>query len=396
MPQDVTCSIGGKEFNLPIEYASQVAIKFAPDLASCNVIIGGDNPDKLFSALLENNKCDGRSLWEDVNPKLNPKEAVDFGPMGEIPGQKIHSYTLDGKEYEVYYSPCSDAMVKIAKPAQLFFAILGPEEGAIMTSFEDSIRTHCYLTIEKNESTNCIIGWAAADEAYHYPDKTQLVISQLFILPGWQKRGHGSVLTACIWESTTLDTMPEISQVTWSKPSEVEAPEGQQQQVPEDPEKFSYALQLCRMLSKGIFTDFVESPIINLDAYQGDRNLTEWEKIRAAKKMSRERTCPSLQNLQWSRKAAVEAARSLQIPLPLLRMLFEINLLRTSRGRYAESIQHFIQRRLYNMEVVDLSRIDPDMVPPKMRLLYRETFNSWKAVTKSAQCLIEKKILPSA
>ena len=393
MPQDVLCRVGGREFHLPIEYPPKVVVEFASDFSACNVIIEGETPKVFFDALMANNKCDEKSLWEEFEPKLNPEIESSFGPLGDIPGQKIHEYTLNKNKYEIYYSDCSGSMIEYAKRMQLLFAVLGPEDGCVMTSFEDSTCTHCYLTIEKSSSSWCVIGWAAADEAYHYPDKTQLIISQLLILPSWQKCGHGSVLAASIWESTKMGTMPEIDRIMWAKPSE----DGEQQErVQEDPERFTYALHLCRMLSMDIFTEFTDTSIINIDSYQGDRSATDWQKIRISKQHCDERKTPPIQQLQWSRRSAIQAAQQLQISVPLVRMLFEINLLRTSRGKYAESIQHFIQRRIYNMEIVDLSRIDPNMVPHKMRALYRETFSNWKTVTKRAQGLIEKKILPGS
>ena len=50
-----------------------------------------------------------------------------------------------------------------------------------------------YLLFEKSADAYAIVGYLTAYPFYYHPEQIRMRISQFFIMPPYQKKGHGSI-----------------------------------------------------------------------------------------------------------------------------------------------------------------------------------------------------------
>eukprot|EP00659_Diplonema_papillatum_P006616 gene6616-10126_t len=454
-----------------VVFDSKVTVVFEPDLSGCVVELDEacDTTDLLNRLADTAVTDDGESLWTPFKPKLasrpddtqntqgtpqqQPLDAADKPASGKPPGTLVHRYTLDRENFEVYAGPVHE-LAYVARRCQLFVSVLSDAEETPSLDVEPDKEHNQYAwytakvgTAPADEGENPedqpgketdtpddkdaanqsepapweIVGYARGTEEYLYPLARQLVIHDLFVVPPRQRKGHGSVLTACVWEHAKR-SLPQIARVTWSPAEneraarqakrkgagaenqpEDEAPE-QESGIPQvagfkrvdrnsELEDFARPVHLARMLKEGVFVDYTPGQPLNADAYDGDPYLTKWEKTRRVKDLAAKRIIPggvpSL--LVWSRAGAEVAARALLLPVATVRELFEVCLLRKTAAAPDAKAKEFVMRRLYQMDWVGLKNTRATQI---LNQHYRETAAAWARTNGRATALKRLGILP--
>eukprot|EP01064_Diplonema_japonicum_P014521 TRINITY_DN2219_c2_g3_i1.p1 TRINITY_DN2219_c2_g3~~TRINITY_DN2219_c2_g3_i1.p1 ORF type:complete len:393 (+),score=110.52 TRINITY_DN2219_c2_g3_i1:46-1224(+) len=379
----VTFQVGsGKTFDLGIKVEGNVKVVFRKDLSSVHAFISGDNPvevlAKLTSAVGSN---DGQSLLEVFEPKLNPKDLAEE-KQRELAGKKIHSYEIEGSLFEVYTGTVRE-LKYISKRMQFFISQL--TDGIALQEDFDADGSHAFYTVRRTGDTWEIVGYANADEEYLFPDTEQLVIHQLCVLPVWQRQGHGSVLTACIWKRA--ETL-EMKRVTW-EPLQEQSEEGADNTF--DFDGFARPVHLSRMIKKGIFLQYDAAPLRG-DAYTGNPNCTEWEKIRVAKRAAYDRSDVDVKKLVWTRQGAELAASTLLLPVNSVRELFEVSLLKKDRSN--ADVAKFIKVRLFLMDRIRMAVLTAAERRAELQKCFDQTYQEWQRSALKASALRNSKILP--
>ncbi|XP_048577478.1 histone acetyltransferase type B catalytic subunit isoform X2 [Nematostella vectensis] len=143
-------------------------------------------------------------------------EQSSFVPMGEL----IHSYQRMGKDYKIY---SCDTMTPRFKDyhTRLQTFILWFIDAASYIDIDDE-RWHFYLLFEKSKEAGdaqySIVGYMSVYHYYAYPDKMRPRVSQMLILPPFQKCGHGAELLRTADEQYI--TNPQVLDITVEDPSE--------------------------------------------------------------------------------------------------------------------------------------------------------------------------------
>ncbi|XP_031552908.1 histone acetyltransferase type B catalytic subunit-like [Actinia tenebrosa] len=151
---------------------------------------------------------------DDFIAKL-PSEGK-FRPMGEL----LYSYRHNEKDYEVYY-----ADIKVPKfkeyHSRLQTFLLWYIDAASFIETDDE-RWNFYLLFEKKkvsgETEYSIVGYMTVYHYYAYPDKLRPRISQMLVLPPFQKQGHGAKLLNTVEEHYIKD--PRVLDITVEDPSD--------------------------------------------------------------------------------------------------------------------------------------------------------------------------------
>jgi histone acetyltransferase 1 len=132
---------------------------------------------------------------------------LHFTPFGE----KVHEYTLDNDTFE-YYS-CNFETRNFTKYLNrlqhlLVFFIDGVQ------CIEYDLRWSLVTVYKANE----FVGFCSYYNFYHYPESTRVRISQFFILPPFQKKGHGSRLYEFLFSTFRLND--DVYDVTVEDPND--------------------------------------------------------------------------------------------------------------------------------------------------------------------------------
>ncbi|XP_052065182.1 histone acetyltransferase type B catalytic subunit-like [Mytilus californianus] len=156
---------------------------------------------------------------KDEFTRLLPKDA-SFKPYGEM----LHSYKVskgnDLRNFEIYHTDIeTPGFREYHERLQTF--ILFFIDGASVIDVDDS-RWHFYLLFEKykvNENPmHAIAGYMTVYNYYAYPEKKRPRVSQVLILPPFQKQGHGAELLQTFYN--TCYSRSEIKDITVEDPSE--------------------------------------------------------------------------------------------------------------------------------------------------------------------------------
>ncbi|CAE1300785.1 HAT1 [Acanthosepion pharaonis] len=143
------------------------------------------------------------------------------------PGEMLHSYKTENKKdnkvkwFEVYKASIEDTpdFRKYHERLQTF--ILFFIDAASYIDVDDD-RWTFYLLFEKYRINGgfryAAVGYMTVYNYYAYPEKIRPRISQVLILPPFQKQGHGAQLLQTFYNETY--TRPEVLDITVEDPSE--------------------------------------------------------------------------------------------------------------------------------------------------------------------------------
>jgi len=144
-----------------------------------------------------------------------------FRPFGEL----IHSYDItsvngDEKKFEVYFVSVVDAgwreYHERIQPFLLFYV-----DAASYIDVDDD-KWNYYVVYEKycydNSYRYAFVGYVTVYNYYAYPERIRPRISQVLVLPPFQRQGHGSQLLQCFYNRCYA--LLEILDITVEDPSE--------------------------------------------------------------------------------------------------------------------------------------------------------------------------------
>ncbi|XP_057293831.1 histone acetyltransferase type B catalytic subunit-like [Hydractinia symbiolongicarpus] len=172
------------------------------------------NPDPVLPNVAEVLPEGFYSNRDEFIAKL-PEENT-FVPMGN----KIHSYTRNDVEYEIYQADITVPRLKDYH-ARLQTFILWFIDGASFIDSDDE-RWNYFLLFEKKKgpvmSEYSIVGYITVYQYFAYPDKYRPRISQMLTLPPYQKSGHGVELLDAV--NRYYITQANAIDITVEEPSE--------------------------------------------------------------------------------------------------------------------------------------------------------------------------------
>jgi len=154
--------------------------------------------------------------------KLAENEVQTFSPPGELvysydvpdpQENKVQQYQEVSTRYEIYKGkPCDTAISSFHKrmePFILFFI-----DGSSFID-RDDLAWELYFVFQKQIRNSIedyrFIGFSSVYDFYCYPDKIRRRISQLLILPPYQKSGHGSHLLNAIYNCSKTSDVRDIT-----------------------------------------------------------------------------------------------------------------------------------------------------------------------------------------
>jgi len=190
-----------------------------------------------YSDKITPQKCDGVSADDVLRilaGKLQPGflsnrdefiASVDkdetFRPFGEL----IHSYDITSvngneKKFEVYFVSVVDAgwrdYHERIQPFLLFYV-----DAASYIDVDDD-KWNYYIVYEKYRHDSgyryAFVGYMTVYNYYAYPERIRPRISQMLVLPPFQRQGHGSQLLQCFYNHCYA--VPEVLDITVEDPSE--------------------------------------------------------------------------------------------------------------------------------------------------------------------------------
>ncbi|KAJ1882790.1 histone acetyltransferase 1 [Coemansia sp. RSA 1722] len=141
----------------------------------------------------------------------------------EPPGRKIHEYTRESIQYEVYLGDFSSEVVRRYHERMQTFALFFIEGAQFIDATDE--RWKIYMVFEKlvleGHATACysLVGFTTVYGFYHWPDMKRMRISQFLILPPYQNMGHGSALYRVVYGELVRDS--KIVDLTVEDPSAV-------------------------------------------------------------------------------------------------------------------------------------------------------------------------------
>ncbi|CAH3164227.1 unnamed protein product [Porites lobata] len=150
-------------------------------------IVNGVEPDPVLSDIAKNYPAGCLSNLDEFIAKL-PEEAK-FSPMGEL----LHSYKCSDVEYEIYKADVTTPRLKDYHERLQTF-LLWFVDGSSYIDSDDEMWTFFLLFEKRKEAGNVyysIVGYSTVYQYYAYPDKIRPRISQMLILPPFQRQGHG-------------------------------------------------------------------------------------------------------------------------------------------------------------------------------------------------------------
>jgi len=147
----------------------------------------GIAPDPVLKSVAEKLQEGYESNLEEFIKKL--PEEDKFIP----PGEKIDSYTVKGTEYEVYHATISTPRLKEYHERMQTF-VLWYIDAASFIEVDDE-KWNFYMLFEKKKTTmgfqHNFVGYMTVYHYYAYPNQFRPRISQMLILPPFQRHGHG-------------------------------------------------------------------------------------------------------------------------------------------------------------------------------------------------------------
>lgn len=156
----------------------------------------GIEADKVLPNIAKNLSSDYCSSLDEFIAKLPAENS--FVPMGA----KLHSYKFRGTEYEVYQADISVARFS-EYHARLQTFILWYIDAASFIDIDDE-RWNFFLLFEKKRGPTAdfeynICGYVSVYHYYAYPSNMRPRISQMIVLPPYQKCGHGAELLQTLY-----------------------------------------------------------------------------------------------------------------------------------------------------------------------------------------------------
>ncbi|KAJ1813781.1 histone acetyltransferase 1 [Coemansia sp. RSA 2598] len=139
----------------------------------------------------------------------------------EPPGKKIHEYTKDSVQYEVYQGDFRSASMREYHERMQTFVLFFIEGAQFIDSADE--RWRVYMVFEKlrleGRPRDCynLVGFTTVYGFYHWPDMRRLRISQFLVLPPYQNMGHGSALYKVVYRDVVGD--PKAVDLTVEDPS---------------------------------------------------------------------------------------------------------------------------------------------------------------------------------
>jgi len=190
-----------------------------------------------YSDKITPQKCDGVSaddVMRIVASKLQPgflsnrdefissiNKDGGFRPYGDL----IHSYDItsvngDEKKFEVYFVSMVDAgwrdYHERIQPFLLFYV-----DAASYIDVDDD-KWNYYVVYEKYHHDDsyryAFVGYMTVYNYYAYPERIRPRISQVLVLPPFQRQGHGSQLLQCFYNRCYA--LPAVLDITVEDPSE--------------------------------------------------------------------------------------------------------------------------------------------------------------------------------
>ncbi|CAF1015982.1 unnamed protein product [Brachionus calyciflorus] len=181
----------------------------------------GIEPDDVYDAFTKFGCTPNftRNLDTFCSDKL--KADIEFKPFG----QKVYEYFRNDKKFEIFRvdSQQDDYMSQkfidyiINVQTMLIYYI----ETASFIDTEDPQWTHYLLYENKkigSEQRYATIGYLSVYNYYAYPDKTRSRVSQVLVMPTYQKQGHGAELLQAVYRDVCEN--PNIVDVTSESPSQ--------------------------------------------------------------------------------------------------------------------------------------------------------------------------------
>ncbi|EDV28203.1 uncharacterized protein TRIADDRAFT_53567 [Trichoplax adhaerens] len=153
---------------------------------------------------------------QDEYMRVLEKEESNFKPFGEI----INSYSLDDQTFEIRKANVDIPGFKAYHERLRTFLIWYIETASFID--DDDEKWTFYLLYHKRKDHNAfrydIIGYMTSYNYYAYPDKIRSRISQIIILPPYQRNGHGAKLLESYYSLAEKDD--NILDITAEDPSE--------------------------------------------------------------------------------------------------------------------------------------------------------------------------------
>lgn len=136
-------------------------------------------------------------------------------PMGEL----LHSYKCNDAEYEIYKADVTTPRLKDYHERLQTFLLWFIDASSYIDP--DDERWRYFLVFEKRKEAGdthySIVGYMTVYQYYAYPDKIRPRISQMLILPPFQKQGHGAQLLLTVDKFYVQD--PQVLDITVEDPS---------------------------------------------------------------------------------------------------------------------------------------------------------------------------------
>jgi len=174
----------------------------------------GITPDPVLKNVAEKLQEGHLANLDEFIKKLPEQES--FVP----PGEKIHSYTHNDIEYEIYHGTINTPRLKEYHERMQTF-VLWYIDAASFIEVDDE-KWNFYLLFQKTKGAISVqynfVGYMTVYHYYAYPNQFRPRISQMLILPPFQRNGHGGKLIETVSNQYTNNT--EAVDITVEDPSD--------------------------------------------------------------------------------------------------------------------------------------------------------------------------------
>lgn len=178
-----------------------------------STVLDGVEPDPVLSVIAEKYPAGCLTNLDEFMAKL-PEEAK-FSPMGEV----LHSYKRNDVEYEIYKADITTPRLEDYHERLQTFLLWFIDASSYIDSDDERWRYFFVFEIRKEAGNTLysIVGYMTVYQYYAYPDKIRPRISQMLILPPFQKQGHGAQLLQTVDDFFIKD--PQVLDITVEDPS---------------------------------------------------------------------------------------------------------------------------------------------------------------------------------
>ncbi|KAJ8036620.1 Histone acetyltransferase type B catalytic subunit [Holothuria leucospilota] len=179
----------------------------------------GVKPDDVLKTIIDQLEIEPMSSLDHFIAKL--PEELSFQPMGEL----IHSYTTEehegtSRQYEIYKCDISDQKFREYHSRMQTFLWWYIDAASYIDVDDD--KWMYYTILEKFPSNGAkqyaFVGYGTVYRYYAYPDKVRPRISQVLILPPFQKQGLGVTFLRAI--NNNIQNDGQVLDITVEDPSE--------------------------------------------------------------------------------------------------------------------------------------------------------------------------------